>query len=103
MCCQVVRHPVQGAVLYPCLIAIAVAAFICIENAIWRVGDSYPTVLTQDRYVDDEMLFNSSVVSDICNLPLTAPELRRKRNGLFLRCGTPGIEGMYRILLYQAK
>ena len=98
-----IKHQIQGAVLCPCLIAVITIGFLCIENVIWHFGETYPVVLAKDRYVNDEMLLNSNAVYEICNLPLTVPILRRKKNGLFLRCGAPGFEGLYRILLYEEK
>ncbi|ASM03159.1 MULTISPECIES: hypothetical protein [Enterobacterales] len=92
---------VPGAVLYPCLAAAALVLFTGIENLMWRTGVSYPAVFAQVRYVDDVSLLTPQALMDICGLPLTKPELKRKQNGLYLRCGTPVLEGVYRIEHYK--
>ncbi|WP_324726362.1 hypothetical protein [Klebsiella sp. ZJOU C1] len=92
--------PIPAAVLYPCLAAITLVLFMALEKLLWYTGDWYPAVLTQVRYVNDSSLLTPQAVRDICGLPLTIPELIHKRNGLYLRCGTPGIEGVYRIERY---
>lgn len=73
----------------------------CAESLIWRLSDSYPAALSQTRYVDNIKLLTPQAIKTICNQPLTHPELVWKRNGLYLRCGLPGIEGMYRIESYD--
>lgn len=92
---------VPAAMIYPCLAAAALIIFTGLENLIWRAGSSYPAVLAQVRYVDDAILLTPQAMKDICGLPLTKPEIERKQNGLYLRCGTPGIEGVYRIEAYK--
>lgn len=95
---NVARQKVPYAVLLPCLIAALLAGFTGLENALWRLGKSYPAALAQTRYVDDIHLLTPQAAKEICNLPLTRPEIIEKRNGLYLRCGTPLFEGMYRII-----
>ena len=92
--------PIPAAVLYPCLAAITLVLLVALENLLWYTGDWYPAALTQARYVNDSSLLTPQAVRDICSLPLTTPELVNKRNGLYLRCGIPGIEGVYRIERY---
>ena len=94
---SVSQKAIPGPVLYPCLAAAALILFSGLENMLWRTGDSYPVELAQVRYVDDIRLLTPQAMRYICNLPLTTPELLKKQNGLYLRCGTPGLEGMYRI------
>lgn len=91
------RGAVPGAVLYPCIAVAALVLFIGLEFLLWNTSASYPAVLAQVRYVEDVRLLTPQARKDICGLPLTKPELERKQNGLYLRCGTPGIEGVYRI------
>ncbi|MFJ5981341.1 hypothetical protein [Enterobacter cancerogenus] len=94
---KVARQKVPYAVLLPCLIAALLAGFTGLENALWRLGKSYPAALAQTRYVDDIHLLTPQAVRDICSMPLAQPELVKKSNGLYLRCGTPLLEGVYRI------
>ena len=94
---NVERQKVPYAVLLPCLIAALLAGFTGLENALWRLGKSYPAALAQTRYVDDIRLLTPQAAREICSLPLAQPELVRKRNGLYLRCGAPLLEGVYRI------
>ncbi|UMB75186.1 hypothetical protein FXN80_13740 [Dickeya fangzhongdai] len=91
---------IQKVVLYSCVVSMAMVIAGCRENLVWRLADSYPYALSQIRYVEKAELMTPQAMRHICNLPLTPPELVRKANGLFLRCGTPGFEGMYRIELY---
>lgn len=95
------RTAVPGAVLYPCLAAAALVLFTGMEYLMWRTCVSYPTVLAQVRYVDDVTLLTPQALREICGLPLTKPELKSKQNGLYLRCGTPALEGVYRIERYK--
>ncbi len=94
---NVARQKVTGAVLLPCLMAVFFIVFSGLENALWRTGKSYPAALAQTRYVDDIRLLTPQAAREICRLPLTQPELVKKRNGTYLRCGTPWFEGVYRI------
>lgn len=93
--------PIQKTVLYPCMISMVMVIGVSMENLIWRLADNYPTVMAKVRYVENTTLLTPQAMHRICDLPLTKPELVRKKNGLFLRCGTPGIEGMYRIEQYK--
>nr|AMK07381.1 hypothetical protein [gamma proteobacterium 10BT] len=52
-----------------------------------------------ERYVSDYQLLTAESIKTICGTVLTKPELIQKENGLFLRCGTPGLEGVWRIRL----
>ncbi|HCV64904.1 hypothetical protein [Serratia proteamaculans] len=90
-----------GPVLYPCLAAAALGVFAVLELLVWRAGGSYPDALVQVRYVDKVNRLTPQAIREICNQPLIPPELVKKRNGLFLRCGTPGLQGVYRIQLYS--
>lgn len=42
-----------------------------------------------------------AAVREICHTPLTQPELRIKSGAFYLRCGTPGLEGLWRIEKYN--
>lgn len=97
------KPAVNGAVLYTCLVAMAAVLFIGLESLIWHTGDSYPRGLAQVRYVDDVRLLTPQAMRDICRLPLTIPELVQKQSGLYLRCGVPGLEGVYRIERYKTQ
>ncbi|HDG1708963.1 TPA: hypothetical protein PFE25_002120 [Kluyvera ascorbata] len=97
------KSAVHGVVLYPCLVAMAAVMFIGLDSLIWHTGDNYPRRLAQIRYVDDVRLLTPQAMRDICNLPLTTPELVQKQSGLYLRCGVPGLEGVYRIELYETQ
>ncbi len=97
------KPAVNGAVLYPCLVAMTAVLFIGIESLIWHTGDSYPRGLAQVRYVDDVRLLTPQAMRDICSLPLTTPELVQKQSGLYLRCGVPGLEGVFRIERYEVQ
>ncbi|ORM70302.1 hypothetical protein [Pantoea rwandensis] len=92
---------VPGPVIYPCLAAAALGILAVLELLIWRVGGSYPDALAQVRYVDNVNRLTPQAMREICSQPLTTPELEMKRNGLFLRCGTPGLQGVYRIQRYS--
>ncbi len=91
---------VQRAVFYPCACSMLLVIACCAESLIWRWSDSYPSLLSQTRYVDNVKYLTPQSIKTICRQPLTQPELISKRNGLYLRCGIPGIEGMYRIESY---
>ena len=94
---------VHGAVLYPCLVAMAAVLFVGLDSLIWHNGDSYPRGLARVRYVDDIRLLTPQAMRNICSLPLTTPELVQKQSGLYLRCGVPGLEGVYRIERYETQ
>lgn len=98
---QLTSRALSCAVLSPCLTAAALVLCAVAENLIWRSGNYYPAALAQVRYVDDVSLLTPQAQRDICNLPLAEPELASKQNGLYLRCGTPGLEGVYKIEDYQ--
>jgi hypothetical protein len=51
------------------------------------------------RDVDNVTLLIPAAMKEICGNQLPVPELKQKRNGLYLRCGTPGIEGVWRIIV----
>lgn len=88
---------VRRAVFYPCVCSIILVVACCTESLLWRWSDSYPSLLSQTRYVDNLKYLTPQAIKMICNQPLTQPELLPKRNGLYLRCGLPGIEGTYKI------
>lgn len=98
---QVSSMALSRAVLYPCLTAAVLVLCAGAENIIWRNGNYYPAALAQVRYVDDVRLLTPQAQRDICHLPLTEPELAIKQNGLYLRCGTPALEGVYKIVGFQ--
>ena len=89
---------VQRAVFYPCVCSMFLVIACCAEGLIWRWSDSYPSILSQTRYVDNMAYLTPQSIKMICRQPLSKPELTPKRNGLYLRCGMPGIEGIYRIV-----
>lgn len=82
-------------VIIPCVVSAALILFTGVENLIWQVSSYYPTALASERLVDNEALLTRPVMREICRQGLAEPELIRKENGLFLRCGTPGVEGVY--------
>ncbi|AFJ46240.1 hypothetical protein [Shimwellia blattae] len=92
--------PVSRVVLAPCLLALLWGLFVASEMVLWRVSDHYPALFAGVRYVDDITLLTPQAMADICRLPLSRPELQQKRSRLFLRCGTPGFEGVYRIEIW---
>ncbi|WP_263070845.1 hypothetical protein [Enterobacter huaxiensis] len=68
---------------------------------LWRMTCYYPAVLARVRYVNDASLLTLAAMREICHTPLTQPELRIKSGALYLRCGTPGFEGVWRIEKYN--
>lgn len=93
-------HPTR-LVIIPCLLSMLWVIFVGSETLLWRVSDHYPSALTRVRYVNDLKLLTPESMAEICHLPLTQPELREKRDSLYLRCGTPGVEGVYRIEIWR--
>lgn len=94
------KKPVK-VVLVPCIVCALLIIFIGAENLLWRTASYYPAALARVRYVSDVSLLTSSAIREICNTPLTQPELRIKSGALYLRCGTPGVEGVWRIEIYD--
>ncbi|MDA8513279.1 hypothetical protein FDX19_14655 [Citrobacter sp. wls619] len=88
-------------VLLPCIACAQLIIFVSAENLLWRTTDYYPEVFTRVRYVSDTSLLTPAAVREICHTPLTKPELRKKSGSLYLRCGTPGLEGVWRIEKYN--
>ena len=86
-------------VAIPCICSIVFILFLVGENLLWRVFSYYPPALAVERYVSDYQLLTAESIKTICGTVLTKPELIQKENGLFLRCGTPGLEGVWRIRL----
>ncbi|MBJ3817080.1 hypothetical protein F9C28_19920 [Shimwellia pseudoproteus] len=93
--------PTPRIVLIPCLLALVWGAFVASEMLLWRLSDRYPAHFAGVRYVNDIALLTPQAMAEICHQPLTRPELQTKHNRLFLRCGTPGIEGVYRIEIWR--
>lgn len=94
------KKPVK-VVLIPCIACALLIIFVIAENLLWRITDYYPAALARVRYVDDASLLTPAAIRDICHTPLTQPELRIKSGVLYLRCGTPGLEGVWRIEQYN--
>ena len=92
---------VRKAVLLPCVICALFIIFLSAENLLWHTCEYYPAVFSQVRYVSNSSLLTPAVMNEICNTPLTQPELKWKNDALYLRCGTPGIEGVWRIEKYE--
>lgn len=88
-------------VLVPCLVSAALVIFLAAEKLVWCLADYYPPAMAMTRYVDDPALLTPSAMQDICHTSLTLPELKYKRGELFLRCGTPGLEGVWHIRPYH--
>lgn len=93
--------PASRIVLIPCLLTLVWGTFVASETLLWRVSDHYPTLLARVRYVNDIAMLTPQAMAEICHLPLTRPELQAKQNQLFLRCGTPGVEGVYQIEVWR--
>lgn len=51
--------------------------------------------------MDDMKYVTADSLRKICDMPLTKPDLRQKADGLFLRCGTPALEGVYLLKRYK--
>ncbi|WP_097420317.1 hypothetical protein [Escherichia coli] len=85
------------AVLIPCVICVLFITFVSAENLRWHTTGYYPEALARVRYVNDASLLTPATVREICHNPLTQPELRIKSGSLYLRCGTPGLEGVWKI------
>lgn len=88
------------AVLIPCITCALFITFVSVENLLWRMTGYYPAAFLRVRYVSDVTLLTPPAVREICNTSLTRPEIRIKRGALYLRCGTPGVEGVWRIETY---
>ncbi|KAF1370075.1 hypothetical protein [Yokenella regensburgei] len=88
-------------VLLPCIVCALLIIFVSAENMLWRMTCYYPAVLARVRYVNDASLLTLAAMREICHTPLTQPELRIKSGALYLRCGTPGFEGVWRIEKYN--
>ena len=91
---------IQRVVFYPCACSMILVLACCAESLVWRWSDSYPSLLSQTRYVDSIKYLTPQAMKMICHQSLTQPELLPKRDGLYLRCGIPGIEGTYKIEIY---
>lgn len=88
-------------VAIPCLLCALLIVFLGMEQLIWRMSSSYPLALARVEYVDDEEALTAADLRQICRSPLPAPVVVRKANGLFLRCGSPGLEGVYLLSGYK--
>ena len=88
------------AVLIPCITCALFITFMSAENLLWCTTSYYPAAFARVRYVSDASMLTPAAVREICNTPLTRPELRIKSGALYLRCGTPGVEGVWRIETY---
>jgi len=88
-------------VLLPCIACGVFMTFVSLENLMWRMTEYYPPVLAGVRFVSDPSLLTPPAVREICQTPLTQPELRMKHGVLYLRCGTPGLEGVWQIEKYE--
>jgi hypothetical protein len=88
-------------VLIPCLLTLIWGVFVVSETLIWKISEYYPSFLARVRYVNDIQRLTPQAIADICHLPLTQAELQEKQNVLLLRCGTPGVEGVYRIEIWR--
>ncbi len=88
-------------VLLSCIACGLFMTFLSLENLMWRTTGYYPPLLAGVRHVSDPSLLTLPAIREICNTPLTQPELRIKRGVLYLRCGTPGLEGVWRIEKYE--
>uniref|UniRef100_UPI000AF42D63 hypothetical protein n=2 Tax=Bacteria TaxID=2 RepID=UPI000AF42D63 len=86
-------------VMIPCIVTALAILFAGGENLLWRTTDYYPSFLAGVRDVDNVTLLIPTAMKDICGNQRPVPELKKKRNGLYLRCGTPGIEGVWRIIV----
>ncbi|EMP7252350.1 hypothetical protein ROB49_004349 [Enterobacter cloacae] len=95
-----VKKPLN-VVLLPCITCALLIIFMGVENLLWHTTGYYPVALSRARYVSDASLLTPAAVREICRTPLTQPELRRKNDVLYLRCGTPGLEGVWRIEKYD--
>lgn len=85
------------AVLIPCITCALFIIFMSAENLLWRMTSYYPAAFARAKYVSDVTLLTPAAVRKICNTPLSLPELRIKSGVLYLRCGTQGVEGVWRI------
>lgn len=94
------RKPVK-VVLLPCIACALLIIFVSAENLLWRTIGYYPAALARVRYVSDASSLTPAAIREICHTPLTQPELRIKNGALYLRCGTPGFEGVWRIEKYN--
>lgn len=85
------------AVVIPCICSAAMITFLTAENLIWHLSDYYPEQLAMTRYVNDYSLLTPESMKEICNRQITKPELRVIQGKWFLRCGSPGFEGVWLI------
>ena len=88
-------------VLIPCIACALFITFAGAEKLLWSTTGYYPAALARVRYISDVSQLTSAAVREICNTPLTQPEIRIKSGVLYLRCGTPGVEGVWRIETYD--
>lgn len=94
------KKPVKF-VLLPCIACVLFIIFMSAENLLWRMTGYYPEAFARERYVSDASLLTPAAVREICHTPLTQPEFRIKSGSLHLRCGTPGLEGVWQIEKYN--
>lgn len=88
-------------VAFPCILSIVFILFTAGESIIWHFFAYYPPEFAGQRYVTDYRLLTPEATRNICTTVLTVPELKQKSDGLYLRCGTPGVEGVWKINLYK--